>query len=122
MPVKQVICIRRDLHMRRGKEISQGSHASNEILIQVGFYGLAPSKQLIEWLNTNKTKICVRVDSEKELMDIYHKAMSVDGLPCYLITDAGFTEFHGVPTKTCLAIGPHEAELIDPITKHLSAY
>ena len=33
-----------------------------------------------------------------------------------LITDAGHTEFHGVPTRTCLAIGPAWSDEIDAIT------
>ena len=31
--IKQVILIRKDLKMRRGKEIAQGSHASMEFLV-----------------------------------------------------------------------------------------
>lgn len=36
-----------------------------------------------------------------------------------LVTDSGRTEFGGVPTKTCLAIGPNKIEEIDKITGHL---
>ena len=31
------------------------------------------------------------------------------GVPCAVIVDAGKTEFHGVPTKTCAAVGPHSS-------------
>jgi len=41
------------------------------------------------------------------------------GLPCSIITDAGDTEFHGVPTKTTVGIGPDESEKIDVITGNL---
>jgi peptidyl-tRNA hydrolase, PTH2 family len=64
------------------------------------------------------TKICVRVDSESELLEIARKAEDA-GLTVHVITDAGHTEFGGVPTKTCLAIGPDEDEKIDAITGHL---
>ena len=37
-------------------------------------------------------------------------------MPCALITDAGKTEFHGVATKTCCAVGPAWAEDVDAIT------
>ena len=40
-------------------------------------------------------------------------------LPCSLITDAGLTEFNGVPTNTCIAIGPWDPAEIDKITGHL---
>ena len=46
----------------------------------------------------------------------------IAGLTVSLITDAGATEFGGVPTNTCLAIGPHQAEKIDKITSHLKLY
>lgn len=121
MPVKQVIVIRKDLKMRRGKEIAQGSHASNQILEEVAFQGLNPSDQLIEWLNTGKTKICLQVNSEEELLKIYNDASDA-GLTAYLIKDTGKTEFNGIPTHTCLAIGPESNEAIDPITKHLKTY
>lgn len=119
--VKQVIVVRKDLGMRRGKEIAQGSHASNAILIEVAFAGKTPSDELIEWLNTGTTKICVRVDSEEELLAIYDAADKAR-LEVNLITDRGSTEFNGVPTRTCLAIGPHHHSLIDPITSHLKLY
>jgi len=70
------------------------------------------------WIADSFTKICCRVDSEEELLDVYMKAIEA-GLETHLITDNGRTEFHGQPTKTCLAIGPDEAEKIDQITGHL---
>ncbi len=41
------------------------------------------------------------------------------GLEVHLITDSGRTEFHGQPTRTCLAIGPDDAAKIDQVTGHL---
>ena len=69
-------------------------------------------------MESSFTKITVSVDSEDELIDIYNKAKDA-GLTVHLITDSGLTEFHGIPTKTCLAIGPNFSEKIDPITGHL---
>jgi len=67
---------------------------------------------------TGTAKICVRVESESVLTDIIEKCKT-EGLRIYPITDAGHTEFHGVPTLTCCAIGPDYAEKIDKITGHL---
>ena len=119
--IKQVIVIRKDLKMRRGKEIAQGSHASIAFLLgdethTPRFYTKIPN--VTEWLKDGQTKVCVSVDSEQELIDIQQQALEA-GLMCNLITDLGRTEFDGVPTKTCLAIGPNEAEKIDKITGHL---
>jgi peptidyl-tRNA hydrolase, PTH2 family len=41
------------------------------------------------------------------------------GLEGHLIADSGRTEFHGKPTRPCLAIGPDDAARIDQVTGHL---
>lgn len=71
-----------------------------------------------DWIEGIFTKICVSVDSEEELLEIYNKAKD-SGLMCSLIQDVGLTEFGGVPTYTCCAIGPNWDTEIDPITSHL---
>lgn len=119
--VKQVIIIRKDLKMRRGKEIAQGSHASMAWLTQ---RALSRSKFTPEekvWLEGSFTKVCLQVNSEEELIDIYNKAMAA-GLTAKLITDAGKTEFDGVPTKTAVGIGPNSSDEIDKITGDLKLY
>ena len=107
--------------MRRGKEIAQGSHASNAVLFKVAFQGFTPSDELIKWLNTGSTKICVTVASEQELLDIKQHAEEL-GLEVNIVIDSGHTEFNGVPTRTCLAIGPNHSEQIDRVTGHLKLY
>ena len=69
----------------------------------------------LEWVDGIFTKICVSVNSEAELMDCYNKAKEA-GLNCALIEDNGLTEFNGVITRTCIAIGPNASEKIDLIT------
>lgn len=116
--VKQVIVMRNDLGMRKGKMIAQGSHASISFLTRK----LQSNRKMTDveqkWVNDRFTKICVRVDSEQELIDIHNKALA-NGVESHLITDAGLTEFNGVPTKTCLALGPDYASKIDTISGHL---
>lgn len=70
------------------------------------------------WLTGAFAKVCCRVNSEEELMSIHDQAIAA-GLEVHLITDSGKTEFHGLPTRTCLAIGPDVADKIDPITGNL---
>ena len=117
---KQIIAVRNDLNMRRGKMIAQGAHASIMFLVHRLCDGEVGAKDhaIQEWLTQGMTKICVRVDSEAELLDIAQKAQDA-GLTVHVITDAGHTEFGGVPTKTCLAIGPDEEEKIDAVTGNL---
>lgn len=125
--VKQVIVMRKDLNMRKGKMIAQGSHASlGAVLLIQGDLLLGPNARLserahgafLEWINGTFSKICVYVESEQELMRINAAAEKV-GLPVKLITDSGRTEFNGVPTRTCLAIGPCYSEDVDAITGEL---
>jgi PTH2 family peptidyl-tRNA hydrolase len=128
---KQIIVMRTDLNMRKGKMIAQGAHASIAFLTsKIGNKPWTsdnrtwhqPHVDLSEaekaWIEGRFTKICVRVDSEEELLEIHHRAQEA-GLTSYLIEDAGLTEFDGVPTNTCVGIGPDFEEKIDPITGHL---
>jgi len=112
MSLKQVICVRKDLNMRKGKMVAQGSHAS----LMSYTNSLTPKNYSIagEWLNDGQTKICVGVDSEQQLRDIYAEAR-LAGLPCSLVLDAGHTEFKE-PTYTACAIGPADSDEIDKIT------
>lgn len=124
-PVKQVIVIRRDLKMRRGKEIAQGSHASMAFLTRrldprgKFFYPLSDVQ--LAWLNTSFRKVCVQVDSLDELMAIFKRAKEAD-IEAHIITDNGMTEFDGIPTVTCVAVGPDYDEVIDKITGELKLY
>ena len=96
---------------------AQAAHASISFLKDALYVdhdrSPAPEEQT-KWLEEGMTKICVRAESEEELMEIYQAARAAK-LEVHLITDAGLTEFDG-PTKTCLAIGPDLAEKIDKIT------
>jgi len=64
------------------------------------------------------TKVCLQAGSEAELVALYDQAAAA-GLPCALIEDSGVTEFHGIPTKTCIAIGPADAVEINKTTGNL---
>lgn len=148
MSVKQVIVMRKDLKMRRGKEISQGAHASMAWLTtkirEVNPSGVGepfPFTRTLEgkkgdyittdlmlfsaaereWIVGIFTKVCLQVDSEAELDAVAESARAA-GLTCHVIEDAGLTEFNGVKTKTCCAIGPDEAEKIDAVTGKLRLY
>ena len=63
----------------------------------------------------------VKVGSEEELLAVYEKAVQA-GVMVHLITDGGLTGFGGVPTRTCLAIGPDYDDRIDPVTGDLELY
>lgn len=107
--------MRNDINMRKGKMVAQGAHAA--IAILTNLKGEYP-QVLKEWLANSFTKICVGVSSEEELIAIYDMAISA-GLLASFIVDNGQTEFAGVPTATCVAVGPGYVEDIDRVTGHL---
>ena len=148
--VKQVIVMRSDLRnteghkVMKGKLIAQGAHASMAVLLNQmtkdrerydhGFGGYETVSDTVDWnlsvkdntplsawLNGSFTKVCLAATSEEQLLNIYQKAKDA-GLPCYLITDAGLTEFGGIPTNTCIAIGPAFSNIIDLYTGELSLF
>lgn len=134
---KQVIVIRRDLKMRRGKEIAQGSHASMAWLTDRLSAGpefpshhdgsprslahglLTPAER--QWCEGSFTKVVCQVATYEEFREIVQRARDA-GVLVHVITDAGHTEFHGVPTETALAVGPDWADRVDGVTGGLSLY
>lgn len=127
--IKQVIVMRKDLNMRKGKIIAQGAHASLKIILdklcknnyqgeKKYKFSIDLNEDMVSWMDDYFTKICLSVNSENELLEIYRKAREVN-LPASLIKDAGFTEFKE-PTYTCCAIGPAKSDEIDFITGNLS--
>ena len=128
MDTKQVIVIRKDLKMRRGKQIAQACHASMKAILDNGYiqrggqilpcYIIPMTPEMDDWLAGLFTKISVSVDSEEELLKIHEQAAEA-GLVCSLIKDAGLTEFGGVPTYTAVAVGPAKNEDVDKITGEL---
>ncbi len=114
--MKQVIVIRKDLNMRKGKMVAQGAHASMAAILDHGEVSDHPAVR--EWLDGRFTKICVSAKNLAELLAIYDKACEAN-IPCSLITDSGLTEFHGELTDTAVAVGPGPENVIDKITGHL---
>lgn len=107
---KQIIVMRQDLGMRKGKMIAQGAHASLAATLSN-----IDDPRVVAWLEGPFAKICVRVQSQEELEDVVRRAQDA-GLIAHTIIDSGRTEFKGVPTMTCAAIGPDLPERLDPIT------
>ena len=120
---KQVIVLRKDLNMRKGKMVAQGAHASMRAILngarREGDLLIIPLDARNEpWLCGRFKKICVSVNSKGELLELHQRALDA-GLITALIQDAGLTEFGGVPTYTALAIGPDVDAKIDELTKDL---
>ena len=112
--IKQVIVVRKDLNMRKGKMCAQVGHA-------VMYYMLDKEKDIElykQWISTGSTKIVVGCEDIRELMELKKKAQRYK-IPNYEVVDFGLTEFHNQPTTTCVAFGPDETSRLDDITGHL---
>ena len=114
---KQIIIIRTDLGMSRGKLAAQTAHAAVEALEKT-------KKMKPEWVKRwneggpkgNHTKVVLRVESKEELLE--WKAKLEKEFPVALIKDAGLTEI--TPgTLTALGVGPCPESLLDEYTKEL---
>lgn len=126
--IKQVIVMRKDLNMRKGKMVAQGAHASVNVLLEFWKIEKCLISKKIDyrsfeamnnWLVSGSKKICLGVNSEKELIEIYKKS-EAEGIICSLVQDSGLTEFNNIPTLTCCAIGPFFDDEIDKIAGSLS--
>lgn len=111
MDYKQVIVVRDDLNLSRGKLAVQVAHAS-----VLGFLKSDREKREI-WLREGQKKVVLKVGSLEELLGIKFRAEK-ENLVTAIVEDAGLTE---VPpgTITAIAIGPDESKKIDKITGHL---
>ena len=118
--VKQIIVMRKDLKMRRGKEIAQGSHASLATVYEIENED-KHSLYYRNWKEKSFTKICLTVNSEEELLKVYNEC-KLNAIPTVLITDNGRTEFNDIPTNTCIGIGPFWNCEINKGTSHLKLY
>ncbi|MDT7892362.1 MAG: peptidyl-tRNA hydrolase Pth2 [Thermoproteota archaeon] len=112
--MKQVIVVRSDLKMGKGKLAAQVAHASLSAFLESLKNN---SKKVEKWLEEGQKKIVLKVNSLEELMNIYKKAKE-KGLIAVIIEDKGLTQLEP-GTITCLGIGPDEDDKIDEITSKL---
>jgi len=109
--MKQVIIVRTDLKLPKGKMAAQVAHASLEAVMR-------SSKDKVRlWQLHGAKKVVLKAADEKELLDLQRKA-KLEGLVAAIITDAGLTVVEA-GTMTCLGIGPDKEELVDRVTGHL---
>ena len=106
--MKQVILVRIDLKMSKGKMSAQVAHAS------VGAVLESSKTNVDSWRKAGMKKVILKVGSQKELLSFQRK-LKKEELVSSLIKDAGKT-FFKKPTITCLGIGPDLDKKIDKIT------
>ena len=109
--MKQVVIVRQDLKMNKGKLSAQCSHASVECVLK------SDKKIVDEWRNQGSKKVILKVENLNELLK-YKDLAKKNKLKYALIKDAGKTFFKRA-TVTCLGIGPDDGNKIDKISGKL---
>lgn len=125
MSVKQVIVMRRDLGLSRGRLAAQVAHASIKVffdrLIEVGDgrYEIGPCEDwdwhgaVKPWVTECFTKVVLGAKDKATLLDLQEKAKAA-GIPTGLMEES---DLGGEPTA--LALGPAKSEDLDPLVAHL---
>ncbi|PLW80177.1 aminoacyl-tRNA hydrolase [Candidatus Woesearchaeota archaeon] len=111
MELKQVILVRTDLKLPKGKMAAQSAHASVDAVLK------SDISVVKSWRNQGMKKVVLKVENEKELVRFFQNAKD-QGFASSLITDAGRTVVEP-GTKTCVGIGPDIEEKIDLLTGNL---
>ncbi len=111
---KQVIAVRTDLKMGKGKLAVQVGHAAVSAAEEAR---RKHSKWWQAWLEEGQCKLTVKVKSLTELLDLEREAIHMK-LPHYLVTDRGLTQLPS-GTVTCLGIGPAPSIQVDKLTGKL---
>lgn len=112
--IKQVLVVRADLQMGKGKLAAQASHASLDAFRKAERENAEETR---EWLHSGTPKVTVKVQGEKELVAVFQEAKDA-GLPAALVQDAGRTQLEP-GTYTCVGIGPANSKQLDKITGKL---
>lgn len=111
--IKQVIVVRADLGMGKGKIAAQVGHAC---VLGAEHVRKTNPGWFEKWWG-GQAKIVLKVNSHKELDEVKMAAIDL-GLPWSEVTDAGHTQI-APGTVTCISIGPAPEDLIDKITRDL---
>ncbi len=114
---KQVIILRKDLRMSKGKAAAQASHAA--VAAAMKAYQ-EKHNDFVLWWRTGQRKIILGVDTEEELLEIETK-LKTTGVIIVKIDDAGRTQLPP-NTTTALGIGPHAMKSVEEITSGLKLY
>lgn len=100
-------------------------HPPTQIAAQCGHATLGAYKAarrsypqfLRAWEWRGQAKVCLKVESEGEMLALYATARQID-LPAYVVSDAGRTQI-AAGSRTVLAIGPAPVETINVVSGHL---
>lgn len=110
---RMIILVRTDLKMGTGKMCAQVAHAAVALTLSLQKKN---SALLARWNNCNSPKVCLKVDSLQQLLNLEDEAR-LRGIPTASICDAGRTQIDP-GTMTCVALCATKQEL-DRVTGKL---
>lgn len=122
---KQVIVVRKDLKLRRGKIASLAAHAAMQFILdnneskRPDELQVKLSQQEVQWLKGSSTKDVVGVDSQDALSSLVLRA-ELSGVNVYSIFDRS-TKPDEIPQLLCAAFGPDEEDQIAEIIGNLKS-
>ena len=123
--MKQVIVVRRDLKLRRAEIASCVARASSAFIIENiedsddNKLVASLTQEEKEWFLGDRKTIVLGIQSEDALRRIIDKA-EIQGLNVNVISKRSFDEkISYEDVVICVAIGPHDEDLIDEVTGNL---
>lgn len=111
---KQVVVVRTDIKMSKGKLAVQASHASVSAMEEAR---KSHRDWVKAWLDEGQKKVVAKVKDLESLKKLENNADEV-GIPNALIEDRGLTELPP-GTITALGIGPAPGDIMDKVTRDL---
>lgn len=113
MSYKQLILVRQDLKLSKGKLAAQSAHAAIGAFLKAQ---IKDPEACSQWLSDGQAKIALKVADEKELLEWFERLKKF--FPCSLIRDAGRTQLEP-GTLTCVGVGPAKEDELDKFTSSL---
>lgn len=123
--VKQVIVVRKDLRLKKGKIASLAAHAAMQFILdnnesdRPDELQVKLSQQEIHWLKGTFDKDVLGVDSQDALSDMVLRA-ELNGINVYSIFDKSKKPDEG-PQLVCAAFGPDEEDQLTQIVGNLKS-
>lgn len=111
MTYKQVIVVREDLNLPKGKLAVQVAHAAVSSALN------ASKVKLLAWRLGGQKKVVLKVPTQTHL-ERYMSLFKKYRIKCVLISDAGKTVVEP-GTVTCIGAGPEKADKLDKVTGRL---
>jgi PTH2 family peptidyl-tRNA hydrolase len=123
--VKQVIVVRKDLKLRKGKLASLAAHAAMQFILdnnesdRPDELQVKLSQQEVHWIQGSFDKDVLGIDSHDALSDMVLKA-ELNGVNVYSIFDKSKKPDEG-PQLVCAAFGPDEEDQLAQIIGNLKS-